>query len=533
MANVSTRVTKTEEYVEQEVKDQAEQEAMKKVEREEQERAEKAAQVKAEKNARQKARKAEKKRAEREAKEKAEQEAREKAEKEVRKKAEKEVRKKAEKEVRKKAEREAKEMAEREERFEREEIERIEGEEKEQTTERAEHEENEIEERKKFLAGKISSTWGSTAGKTDRSRKASGLSREEPNNEWANTWDLNSTDRGKEDRSGLLPTTSSTSGLSDSVGHFDFLSGKKDLPGGTEELELRTPLTNNGKSIDSLSSLSKTVPLTKTTDVGKLDILEGLDTKIVSARISVSSKSGGEHWTGLQQGPSPTEPTPPALTPKIGTGTLSSITSELLGAPHEVKDEAPTTPRSPRFLPAPSLTPAHQSQVPVPVPVSAKTEPERPLSLLERKRLEVASPPVPTSSLFGGGDGMNSSGVLGDISGGGNTKSIAMPTITGDHQSIFTNTTRDQKKENLRENVVEGSLSSNPARRRNDPAQSQTTMNPTPKRAPAPTPAPQKASGWESWLANIVNTVAIPDRTPSPELPPVNPKIGTHPGKRH
>ena len=517
MANVSTRVTKTQEYVEQEVKGQAEQEAMKKVEREEQERAEKAAQVKAEKRARQKARKAEKKRAEREAKEKAEQEAREKAE-----------------EVRKKAEREAKEMEEREERLKREEIGRIEGEEKEQAMERAEHEENEIEERKEVPAGKIPFTWGSTVGKTDRSRKASRLSREEPKNEWANTWNLNSTDRGKEDRSCLLPTTSSASGLSDSVGHFDFLSGKKDMPGGPEELELRTPLTNNGKSIDSLFSLPKTIPLTKTTDVGKLDILEDLNTKNVSARISVSSKSGGEHWADLQQGPSPIESTPPALTPKIGAGTLLSITSELLGAANEVKDEARATPRS---LPAPSLTPTHQSRVPVPIPVPAKTEPERPLSLLERKRLEVANLPVPASSLLGGGDGMNSSGVLGDVSGGGNTESIAMPTNAGDHQSIFTDTTRDQKRENLRENIVEGSLSSNPARRRNDSAQSQTTTKPTPKHAPAPTPAPQKASGWESWgsslLANIASAVTIPDRTPSPELPPVNPKIGTRPGKRH
>ena len=198
-----------------------------------------------------------------------------------------------------------------------------------------------------------------------------------------------------------------------------------------------------------------------------------------------------------------------------------SITPELLRAPNEVKGEAPATPRS---LPAPSLTPAHKSQVPVPVPVPAKTEPERPLSLWERKKPEVARPPVHAS----GGDGMNSSGVLGDAPcGGGKVESIAMPTFVGDRRSIFTDTARDQRRESQREDAVEGFLGSSSARRRNDPAQSRMTTRPTLKSPTAPAPAPQKASGWGSWgtsLLNVASTIHPPDGSPSPEPHPVKPK---------
>ena len=330
--------------------------------------------------------------------------------------------------------------------------------------------------------------------------------------------DLNSTDREKEDRSGLPPiTTSSASCHFDSVGKSGFFSGKKGSPDCAEELELRTPLTKKGKKIDSLSVLFKTVPLTETTDVGKLDMIEGLNTNNVTARISIPSWSENERWTDAGQRPSPTEPTPPALALGPGLETLSGFASGSLTAPNEAKDEAPATPKP---WPAPSLTPASQS----PLPAPAKTEPEKPLSLWERKKLKMASPPAPVSSLFSGGDGANSSGTLGDASGGrGNIESVVMPAIAGDRQSIFLDTPRDQKRENQRENVVEGFLGSNPARRRNDSAQSQITTKPT--RSPAP--APQKASGWGSWRNSLLTNIAsaVDDRPPSLEPSTVKSKI--------
>jgi len=60
-----------------------------------------------------------------------------------------------------------------------------------------------------------------------------------------------------------------------------------------------------------------------------------------------------------------------------------------------------------------------------------------------------------------------------------------MPTLVGDRRSIFTDTARDQKRKYQRENLVEGFLVSNPARRRNDPAQSQMTVKPVTTPAPA------------------------------------------------
>ena len=179
-----------------------------------------------------------------------------------------------------------------------------------------------------------------------------------------------------------------------------------------------------------------------------------------------------ERWTDAEQGPFPTEPTPPALV------------SELM---------------TPEPWPAPSLIPARQSPVPTPTSPAppAKTEPEKPLSLWDR-------------------------GVLGDSGGG---RSIAMPTTIGDRQSGFTETARDRTRENQRENVVEGLLGSSAARRRNDSAQSQAPVR------PAPRPTPQRSGGWGSWgnliLTNIAsaNSVADPDRLPSPELAPVKPKI--------
>ena len=536
----------TRRRAEREAAKKAEQEAKEKAEREERERVEEAARAKAERSAKRKADREAKEQAEREAKEKAEQEARENAEQKARENAEKEAKEKAEREAKEQAEREEKERLEREREQERIEKERIEQERIEQERieterieregkEKAEREANEKaerearereEEKKKTSASKIQSAWGSTVGKNDRSRKTS-LSQKEQKNEWANTWDLGSAE--KDNLPGLPPifTSSNTGGLFDGAGNFDiFPSGQKNSPGGAEELELRTPQTKKGKKgISNLSNLSKAATPTETVDAGKPDVLEDLGLGDVSARVSVSSRSDNERWADAEQGLSPTEPTPPALAPEPGPEAFFS-TSELLKTPKDVKDETLTTPKP---LPTVSLTPARQSPIPTSSPTPAKIEPEKPLSLWERKKLKVTSPPAPASNLFSAGDGANSSGVWGDVAGGGNGEAIVMPALPGDRQSIFTDTARDQKRENQRENVVEGLLGSTPIRRRNDSAQSNMTTKPAPKVAPAPAPAPQKSSGWGSWgsslLTNIASTIAVPDRSPSPEPSAVKPKI--------
>jgi len=554
---------------EKEAKEKADREAKERAEREEKERVEEVARAKAERIAKRKADREAKEQAEREAREKAAQEVRERAEQAARDKAEKEAKAKADREERERVKREDKERAEREkeriehERIEREkeriERERIEGEKERIEQERIEKEKQRIareekqkaeqeakekaeleamqreeEEQRQALASKTQSPWGSTAGKNDRSRKTSTLSQKEQKNEWANTWEMPST----EGPSGLAPIfTSAASNLFDGAGNFDLLStGKKDSPGGAEEVELRTPVTKKGKNgTRSPSNLSKVVTPTETGDAGRPDVLEDPNTNM-SARISVSSRSEGERWTDAEQGPSPTELAVPTLLPEIGVGFegFTNATSELLGTPKGINNEALTTPTP---WPAPSLTPARQSPVPTATPPAppAKTEPEKPLSLWDRKKLKGANQPASASNLFGGGDGTDSSGPWADASGGGgNGESIAMPAIvgdrqSGDRQSVFTDTARDRSRENQRENVVEGLLGSSAARRRNDSAQSQAPVKP----APAPAPAPQKSGGWGSWgsslLTNIASAVAIPDRSPSPEPAPIKPKIENPP----
>ena len=193
--------------------------------------------------------------------------------------------------------------------------------------------------------------------------------------------------------------------------------------------------------------------------------------------------------------------TPPGLTPEFVSETLSRTTSELLKTAKDVKEDVPTTP-NPRSTP--SLTP---------VSAPANIEPEKPLSLWERGELKATIQPAPASNSF---------------DGGGNAESIAIPTIVRDRQSIFTDPARDQKRENQRENLVEGFLGSNPARRRNDSAQSQMTVKPVTKPAPAPAPLPQRPSGWGSWGSSLINNITsavATERSPSPEPPLVKPKI--------
>ena len=450
--------------------------------------------------------------------------------------AEREVAKMAEREVRLMAREEAVERAEREakEKLERDEGEKSRREKEVEENAEREAKEREEEEKNTLASNKTQSARGSFSGRNDRSRKTSALLQKEQKNEWANTWNVGSSEK-------VVPSplpsifTSPASGLFDGAGGIDLLSvRKKDSPGSSEEVELRPPVTKKGRDCDrSPSNLSNLATPTESASVGRPDALEDLN--IVSRRISVSSRSESERWTDVEHGPSPTEPTPPTLVPEPGSGSeaFMSTTPELPGMPSGVEDEVPPTSK---HCPAPSPTPARQPPVATATPPAppANPEPEKPLSLWDRKKLRVASPPpAPASGLFGGGDRANSLGVWGDASGGGgNSESIAVPVIVGDRQSALTETARDRTRENQRENVVEGLLGSSATRRRNDSAQSQAPVKPAPKPAPAPAPAPQKSGGWGSWGSSILTNIASipdPDRSPSPETAPVKPKIENPP----
>ena len=530
------RKKEREEREERAEKERVEREAREQAEREVREQAEREVKELAERVVKEKVDGAVKERVEKKAAKKAAREARQQSAREAREKDE-QVREKAEREAREKDEREEKKRLEREERLEKEERERIEREEKEKAEREAKEEaareaKERGEEKNKVPASKIPSGWGSTIGKNDRSRKASGLSQKEQKNEWASSWDFGSTE--KDEHSGLPPiTTSSVPGSIFDGGDF-FTTGENDSPGSAGEVELRTPLTKKG--IDNLSNLSKVATPTEPADLGRLDGFEDLNMNNMSARVSVSSEN--ERFTDAEQVPSPTQTTHPSLAPEITPEVLPSTTSELLEMPKNVKREVPMTPH---FWPAPPHAPTHQAQAtPKPLsvhpvqaptldPAPAKTEPEKPLSLWERKKLKATTQPAPASSLFGGGGVTNSSGVWGEASGsGGNTKSIVLPTLVGDRQSAFTDTAHDQKSENQQGNLVEGFLGSNPARKRSDLAQSQMAAKPVTKPGPAPAPLPQKPSGWGSWgsslLLNIENQVTA-ERSSSPGSFPAIPKI--------
>ena len=103
--------------------------------------------------------------------------------------------------------------------------------------------------------------------------------------------------------------------------------------------------------------------------------------------------------------------------------------------------------------------------------------------------------PDSVSRPFGAGDASNSSGVRGDTAGnGGNAEKIAMPILTGngDRQSTFTDTPRDQERENL----VEAFLGTDPPRRRNDAPRPPMRAKPTQKPAQVPSPPPAQKSSW-------------------------------------
>ena len=307
--------------------------------------------------------------------------------KEVKERVEREAKERAYHEAREEMEREPEENAEREkEKPEKEE--RIEG----ATEEKAGREMKEMqEETKKTPASQIPSSLGSVVGKNDRSREASGRSQEKQKNEWTGAWDLGFTE--KESISGIPPTytPSITGGL---VGSS---AGQKGSPGGAGELEAPTPRLKKKKKKAGPANVG--IPAKKA-GVCKLDILEDLNTNNTSARTVVSSRLENERWTDAEQGPSPTEPTPPALA--LEPVPEASFNISEFKTPKDAQGKTFTTLEP---WPAPPLIPARQSPVPTFAPLPAKAEPEKPLSLWERKKLKQTSPPAPAYNLFGGGDG--------------------------------------------------------------------------------------------------------------------------------
>ena len=422
--------------------------------------------------------------AETKAKRKAEKKARQ-VEQTAKKVTEREAKKKAKREAKEKAKREEKERFEREERIKREDTEKTKKEAKEET------------ERE------TPSAWGSTVGKNDHPRKASGLSHQGQKSEGVTTCGLSSIEKGDPpDLPPVIASSTTRGDLFDSAGNFNFfVAWQKDLPGGAE-VEFLTPLTEKGA--DNLPSLSKAVPPTKSTDVRKIDALDDLNAEDVSVTISISSGSESECWTDAGRSTSPTEPPPPGLTPETASKVSSNTAPESPKMPKEVKDETFTTP---------SLPLSHQSQVPLLAP-----SPTRSPSLL-RHEFMAATPSTPAPNLLGRSDGISCSSVSGDAGGGGNAKSIVMPAIPEERPFIFTSTIHDRRKEKQRENDVGEVLGSNNPSRGNDWVKS----NPLIKRplGPSPAPGPPKSSGWESWtnnlLANIMNAIAVLERSPSPE----------------
>ena len=94
-----------------------------------------------------------------------------------------------------------------------------------------------------------------------------------------------------------------------------------------------------------------------------------------------------------------------------------AFSKSTLESPKDVTNEFSMTPKpwSDASLP-PTL-----SQVPTPVPAPTKMEPEKPLSLWERKKLKAAAAPAPGSSVWGSG-------------------TIAMPNLPGTSKKITANT---------------------------------------------------------------------------------------------
>ena len=502
------------ERIEKEAREQAEREVREQTERRAKERAERDARFvrrRAEKEAKERAeteklKKAAKRRSQNKAAKRANQEAREEAEREEKERAEaaarvrvakrrakkeakeqakREAREKAKQEAREKAEREAKEKVERDE--ERVEKERAENDAKEKTDRNADEREEALEE--KVSTSNAPSARDSTAGKSDHSRKTSGLPQKEEKSECASIRDFTSAER-KEESSDLPPIVTSPvpGGMPNGAHNLggSLPTWKLDSLGG-EGVEARTPLTeaeDGKKSVDVLSNLSKIATPMELTNLGKPDIPKDMN---LSVNVSVSSEN--KRPTNAEQGPSPIERTSPILAPETAPGALSSATSKLPKTPKDVKEVVPTTPK--------------------PWPASTKTE--RPLSM----QILLA----PASSLPDGCDVIDSSGVWGGAGGRGNTKPITMSTpVQQDRRSVFADTTRDQKRKNQQKYVAEGPPGSNPFRR------AQITAKPASK----PTLDPQKHSSWGSWGASLLSNltdIVTAERSPSPEPPPVKPKI--------
>ena len=327
---------------------------------------------------------------------------------------------------------------------------------------------------RKSPAPTVLSTWVSTVEKDDPPEKASSLSFKEREKERGGGRGVGST--GKKGRtSALLP--------------IDPSIVPADLPGGGEatsftvEVELRAP--EEDKDIYTPSDFSV------------------VSSPVISSRAVVCSEN--ERFTDAEQPSLPQSPRPTLVQRPVPEAS-SNFTSESVGVPQAIREEAPTTLKP---WPTPYLT-----RPPAPANTSTKDEPDGPLSWWERKKSKTTPVPGVSSSY----NAKSPLGVWRGVAGG--AERAATPTLTrsGDRQSVFTHTARDQKRKNQGENTVEG-FPGPSQRRKNDSAQSQVAATPVPR--PVPTP---KSSGWWPWEESTRSVTDDRDRSSSPEPAVVKPK---------
>lgn len=334
--------------------------------------------------------------------------------------------------------------------------------------------EKEEGEKKEPIVFETPSVWGSIVEKNNE-----GL-RETPGFPQKNERDFGFTDT-KDEPSCLSQITTPSARTSDGTGDRGLFLEKVSPGGVTEEVGLRTPLTNKGKNgICTPLDLSNVAVPSETVDTDRFGAPKNRWLDNISTR--ASNPLENEHFTDTEQGPSPTELIPAC---EVVPGTFANSILELPRSPQSVKGEAQATPKP---LPAPFHTPG-QSQVSA--PSLAKAEPQSPLFLWEDKKIKATTQPAPASN-SPDDDAKNASGVWQTVGDRRSVKTIKISTIVGTRY-LQSSSVRDQEREN--------------------PV---TTK-------PAPKPFPAGSSGqirWTSIPSNIYAIViAALDIYPSPQSP--------------
>jgi len=157
------------------------------------------------------------------------------------------------------------------------------------------------------------------------------------------------------------------------------------------------------QGFSSLSRLPNTAPPIETIHTRRPEILEDRGSASALTR-PTALQSDFEYLTDSALGLPPITATP--LTPppipvpeSLYSNTPSSATPELPKMPKGVEDETSATPKP--WHAGPSVRHIHPSPPPPPPSVPAETEPEKPLSLWERKKIKAAALPAPQKASWG------------------------------------------------------------------------------------------------------------------------------------